>query len=183
MITPKDLTDRAIAVGRGTVKQATGLGGRVISETTNRALQLRHAKPAPKDLDDVTLARKVESEAFRGAGVSKSTVKVSAVDGRVTLRGTVKKTADASALERRVLAVPEVAEVDNQLRVVKRRKPAAKKPAAGAAKAAPKPAAGRTPAPLGSTDPDAASTPGEKVEAELAKGVGPATTKKPSETA
>jgi hypothetical protein len=181
MLSPKDLTDRAIAVGRGTVKQATGLGGRVISETTNRALQLRHANPAPKDLDDVTLARKVESEAFRGAGVSKSTVKVSAADGRVTLRGTVKKGADASALERRVLAVPEVAEVDNQLRVAPRRKPAPKPPAA--AKVAPKPAAGRTPAPLGSTDPDAASTPGEKVEAELAKGVGPATPKKPSETA
>ncbi len=183
MITPKDLTDRAIAVGRGTVKQATGLGGRVISETTNRALQLRHANPAPKDLDDVTLARKVESEAFRGAGVSKSTIKVSAVDGRVTLRGTVKKGADANALERRVLAVPEVAEVDNQLRVAPRRKPAAKKPAtSGPAAAAAKPA-GRAPAPLGSTDPDAASTPGEKAVAELDKGVGPATTKKPSETA
>ena len=175
MITPKDLTDRAIAVGRGTVKQATGLGGRVISETTNRALQLRHANPAPKDLDDVTLARKVESEAFRGAGVRKSTVKVSAVDGVVTLRGTVAKRADAGALVRRVRAVPEVVDVDNRLRVAARRKPAARKPA-------PKPAAGRTPAPLGSTDPDAATTPGEKVEAELAKGTAPATPKKPSET-
>jgi hypothetical protein len=182
MINPKDLTESAIAVGRGTVKQATGLGGRVLSETTTRALRLRHAHPAPKDLDDVTLARKVESEAFRGAGVPKSTVKVSAADGVVTLRGTVKKRADAGALERRVRAVPEVAEVDNQLRVAPARKPAAKRTtAAGSPARTPRPTGGRTPAPMGSTDPDAATTPGEKVEAELAKGTAPGSPKTPSQ--
>src|SRR5215207_7890692 len=41
----------------------------------------------PKDLDDVTIARKVESVIFRGQGVAKGKVDVNVADGVVWLRG------------------------------------------------------------------------------------------------
>jgi osmotically-inducible protein OsmY len=52
-----------------------------------KATHLREeAKPQP---DDVTLARKVESEIFRHAEVPKGKINVNAEDGKVVLRGEV----------------------------------------------------------------------------------------------
>src|SRR3954463_4154085 len=44
----------------------------------------------PKDLDDVAIARKVESVIFRGRRVAKGKVDVNVADGVVWLRGEVK---------------------------------------------------------------------------------------------
>ena len=53
-----------------------------------KATHLREEpKPQP---DDVTLARKVESEIFRDADVPKGKINVNAEDGKVVLRGEVK---------------------------------------------------------------------------------------------
>jgi osmotically-inducible protein OsmY len=198
MITPKELTGRAISLGFGTVRTAAGLGGKVVSGAIERIDGGSRRAPAPKDLDDVTLSRKVESVAFRGSGASLRNVTVTAVSGRVELRGTVPSRKAITELEARVRTVPEVLEVDNQVTT----SPARRKPARTAKKnpPAPKPKAktddqteavvseaeptgkelaeegkGRQPAPLGATDPDDASTPGEKVEAELDKGERPGT--------
>jgi hypothetical protein len=68
-------------------------------------------------MDDVTLARGVETELFRGAGAPKGSVDVTAVDGVVELRGQVKRPEDVKHLEARTRAVPEVRDVRNLLQL------------------------------------------------------------------
>jgi hypothetical protein len=76
------------------------------------------AKPKP-GMDDVTLARKVESEIFRGRGPSKATVNVNVVDGVVWLRGEVKRPEQSRRLEEKARSIPEVRGVENLLHLVK----------------------------------------------------------------
>jgi hypothetical protein len=110
--------DQLVQKGFGLVRtvggQAEKLGRRVVSDATGQVQRVRNSRPEPKDLDDVTLARKVESEAFRNATAAKRTVNVNVVDGRVELRGTAKAQTIA-ALVARVEAIPEVKEVTNLL--------------------------------------------------------------------
>ena len=199
MITPQELTGRAISLGLAPARIALGLGEKALSEVIDRVDGGRRAQPSePKPLDDVTLTRKVESVAFRGSGASLRNVKVTAVSGRVELRGTVPSRRAITELEARVRSIPEVREVDNQVTT----SPAKRKPAPRAKKNPPAPAPkpktddkteaivseiepapkelaeerkGRQPAAFGSHDPDDASTPGEKAEAELDKGERPDT--------
>lgn len=70
-------------------------------------------------MDDVTLARKVESQIFREAGAPKGKVSVNAVDGVVELRGEVKTPDLINELERRTKQVPEVRGVENLLHLPK----------------------------------------------------------------
>jgi len=71
-------------------------------------------KPTP-DYDDVTLARKVETEIFRPADAPKGHVDVNAVDGVVELRGEVKHPEDIVALGSAAAKVSGVREVHNLL--------------------------------------------------------------------
>lgn len=73
------------------------------------------ASPLPKDLDDVTIARKVESTIFRGRSTLKGSVDVNVAHGVVELRGTVKRPEQVRALEAAARAVPEVKDVENLL--------------------------------------------------------------------
>src|SRR5215203_2745125 len=73
----------------------------------------------PKDLDDVTIARKVESVIFRGQGVAKGKVDVNVADGVVWLRGEVKTPDLIRRLEERTRQIPEVREVENLLHLPK----------------------------------------------------------------
>ena len=78
---------------RGQLKHAAGKAkGAVASHTPSRPGSHRL-----EDADDVTLARKVESEIFRAADAPKGTVSVDVQAGVVYLRGTV---ADDSWIER-----------------------------------------------------------------------------------
>jgi osmotically-inducible protein OsmY len=69
-------------------------GKRMIKGTASRAQALKQrsthlreeAKPQP---DDVTLARKVETEIFRDADVPKGKINVNAENGKIVLRGEV----------------------------------------------------------------------------------------------
>jgi osmotically-inducible protein OsmY len=70
-------------------------------------------KPPP---DDVTLARKVETEIFRDAEVPKGQINVNAENGKVVLRGEVEKPAMIKDLEKRTRKVQGVREVENLLR-------------------------------------------------------------------
>jgi gas vesicle protein len=70
----KGLVDRAGALGRRTGRRAERAG---------------HLQEEPKDFDDVTLARKVETEIFRDAEVPKGQIDVNVQEGVVQLRGEV----------------------------------------------------------------------------------------------
>ena len=69
-------------------------------------------KPQP---DDVTLARKVETEIFREADVPKGQIDVNAENGVVVLRGEVGKPELIRDLEEKTRNVQGVREVENLL--------------------------------------------------------------------
>lgn len=69
----------------------------------------------PKDLDDVTVARKVESVVFRDERVSKGSIDVNAVAGVVYLRGEAPTPADVRRIVDAAREVPEVVRVENLL--------------------------------------------------------------------
>jgi len=69
-------------------------GGRLVKGTGSQAHALKqkatHLREEPKPQpDDVTLARKVETEIFRDADVPKGRINVNAENGKVVLRGEV----------------------------------------------------------------------------------------------
>ena len=69
-------------------------GGRLMKGTGSQAHALKqkatHQREEPKPQpDDVTLARKVETEIFRDADVPKGKINVNAENGKIVLRGEV----------------------------------------------------------------------------------------------
>jgi osmotically-inducible protein OsmY len=93
--------------GRGAVSQAQGL--------KQKATHLKEQeKPQP---DDVTLARKVESEIFRSAEVPKGQVNVNVEDGVVYLRGELEQPDLIKDLEAQARKVQGVLGVENLLHV------------------------------------------------------------------
>ena len=81
--------------------------------TTRRPDRSRTA--APKDLDDNTIAHKVETELFRDPTVPKGHVDVNVAGGVVYLRGEVKTPDVIKSLERQAKSIPEVKRVENLL--------------------------------------------------------------------
>jgi hypothetical protein len=77
------------------------------------------ATQTPKDLDDVALARKVETIIFRDDSVPKGKIDVNAADGVVWLRGEAKNPEMIKTLEREASAIPEVKKVENLLHLPK----------------------------------------------------------------
>jgi BON domain len=77
------------------------------------------ATQTPKDLDDVALARKVETIIFRDDSVPKGKIDVNAADGVVWLRGEAKNPEMIKTLEREAAAIPEVKKVENLLHMPK----------------------------------------------------------------
>jgi hypothetical protein len=72
-----------------------------------------------KDLDDVALARKVESVIFRDAAVPKGKIDVNAANRVVWLRGEAKNPEMIRTLEAKAAAIPEVKQVENLLHLPK----------------------------------------------------------------
>jgi osmotically-inducible protein OsmY len=92
---------------RGAAAQAEGL--------KQKATHLKEEpKPQP---DDVTLARKVETEIFREADVPKGQINVNAEDGVVYLRGEVEERDMIRDLEAKARSVQGVTGVENLLHV------------------------------------------------------------------
>ena len=79
----------------------------------------RQASQIPKDLDDVGLARKVETIIFRDDDVPKGKIDVNAANGVVWLRGEAKTPEMIKALARETEAIPEVVRVENLLHLPK----------------------------------------------------------------
>jgi osmotically-inducible protein OsmY len=92
-------------IGRSVSSEAHGL--------TQKATHLREEpKPQP---DDVTLARKVETEIFREADVPKGQINVNAENGKVVLRGEVDSDELIEDLVSKARKVQGVQEVESLL--------------------------------------------------------------------
>ena len=87
--------------------------------TQRRTAARGQARTTPKDLDDVGLARKVETVIFRDQSVPKGKIDVNAADGVVWLRGEAKTPDMIKLLERQTAAIPEVKHVENLLHLPK----------------------------------------------------------------
>jgi osmotically-inducible protein OsmY len=75
-----------------------------------------HLKEEPKPQpDDVTLARKVETEIFRGAEVPKGKINVNAENGKVVLRGEADSAEMIDELVDKARTVQGVQDVENLL--------------------------------------------------------------------
>jgi osmotically-inducible protein OsmY len=103
-----------VAAAAGVVAAATR-GGRALLGGKTRALANAMTPSAGRDYDDVTLARKVESEIFRDADSPKGQVSVNAESGVVYLRGQVKNPEQMKALEAAARKVDGVKDVNNLL--------------------------------------------------------------------
>ncbi len=108
--------DRMTAVVRRGLRQGERAGRYAASETQGAVQRATHPQssqePPP---DDITLARKVETEIFRPEDAPKGNVNVNAVDGVVSLRGEVEDPEMISRLEEETRKIPGVVDVENLL--------------------------------------------------------------------
>ena len=108
---------RVPAMFRRTTAKA---GQAASSQATAVKAKAAHRKEAEKPQpDDVTLARKVETEIFRDAEVPKGKINVNAENGKVVLRGEVDEPSLIEDLEQRTKKVQGVREVENLLTAAK----------------------------------------------------------------
>ena len=112
---------RAGSVGRFARQKGLGLVHQARSRVRGK----------PRDLNDVAIARKVETEIFRPPSVAKGKINVNVVDGVVFLRGEAKNPSQIKSIEANARKVPEVRDVQNLLhlpktpaRMAKRQRPA-----------------------------------------------------------
>jgi osmotically-inducible protein OsmY len=99
---------------RQTGRQAQGAGAQAQGLKAKATHISETPKPQP---DDVTLARKVETEIFRDAGVPKGQINVNVEDGVVFLRGELPERDLISDLEMQARKVQGVLGVENLLHV------------------------------------------------------------------
>jgi osmotically-inducible protein OsmY len=111
--------DAAMARAKEQSKRgAAGARGKAQSKRpATRTRASARSKPAPKPLDDVTIARKVESTIFRDIEVDKGKVDVNVAERVVWLRGEVESQDLINELEARATGVIEVRRVENLLHV------------------------------------------------------------------
>ena len=108
--------DRIPALFRRSSQRVEKAAQTVTSEAKATKAKVTHRKEAEKPQpDDVTLARKVETEIFRDAEVPKGQININAENGKVVLRGEVEKPAMIKDLEKRTKKVQGVREVENLL--------------------------------------------------------------------
>ncbi|MFL5920721.1 MAG: BON domain-containing protein [Gaiellaceae bacterium] len=97
-------------------RQGGRLAGRASSQARGLAAKATHLREEPKPQpDDVTLARKVETEIFRDAEVPKGQINVNAEDGRVVLRGEVESSEMIEELVSKARKVQGVQDVESLL--------------------------------------------------------------------
>jgi osmotically-inducible protein OsmY len=108
--------EKASSVAQGA---ASSVGG-VAQQAAESAKGAAHEATAPvrhsgREYDDVTLARKVESEVLGAEDAPKGSVVVNARDGVVELRGEVKRPEDVKELAAAAAKVAGVKDVNNLL--------------------------------------------------------------------
>jgi hypothetical protein len=107
--------DRAMSRVRHGERRAAARARRAESHTVGIARRtLNAARPRHREpFDDVTLARKVESELYRRARVPKGHISINAEDGLVFLRGVMDKQQDIERIEVATRQIEGVREVEN----------------------------------------------------------------------
>jgi BON domain len=110
--------DRTLAFFRHGGRRAAQAGRAVGAEAYGVKQKATHLREEPKVYDDVTLARKVESEIFRSPDVPKGSINVNAADGVVSLRGEVGSPELVDDLVSRTRDVQGVRDVENLLHVL-----------------------------------------------------------------
>lgn len=110
--------DRIPALFRHSTERVENAAKSVSTEAKTTKAKVTHRKEAEKPQpDDVTLARKVETEIFSGKEVPKGQINVNAENGKVVLRGEVEKPAMIKDLEKQTRKVQGVRDVENLLHV------------------------------------------------------------------
>jgi osmotically-inducible protein OsmY len=97
-------------------RRATARAGRAVkSGVYGRTQRVLHVRERRKDYDDVTLARKVETEIFRDADVPKGQIVVNVQEGVVQLRGEVPDMQMLEAIVAKAADVGGIRDVENLL--------------------------------------------------------------------
>ena len=110
------LRDRSAGTARQSARRLARLSRWGGAEAYGVTQKIRHRGEEPKPQpDDVTLARKVETEIFRSPEVPKGKINVNAVDGVVELRGEADRPEMIGDLEEQVRNIPGVRDVRNML--------------------------------------------------------------------
>jgi len=110
------MRDRSFALGRRTAHRGRRLARHVVSDAIGAGRRALNALPSEQpELDDATLAHKVETILFRDRAVPKGQINVNAELGVVFLRGEVDAPDLAPALEERARKVKGVRGVENLL--------------------------------------------------------------------
>ena len=108
----KEATEKTAKRFRQAGRSAQGFGAQAQGLKEKATHRSEREKPQP---DDVTLARKVESEIFRGADVPKGQINVNVEDGVVYLRGELEQPDLIEDLEAQARKVQGVLGVENML--------------------------------------------------------------------
>jgi osmotically-inducible protein OsmY len=116
LLRSRNRREKAASVAR----DAAGSVGTTAQQVVDKTKGAAHKATAPvrhadREYDDVTLARKVESEILGGEDAPKGSVVVNAQDGIVELRGEVKRPEDVKALGAAAAKVAGVEDVHNLL--------------------------------------------------------------------
>lgn len=111
------LRDRVLAFFRRGGGRARRAGQAVASEAYGVSQKVRHLREEPKELDDATLAQKVQTEIFRDADAPKGSVDVNVQHGIVQLRGALERPELIDELVEKARRVQGVQEVENLLHV------------------------------------------------------------------
>jgi osmotically-inducible protein OsmY len=117
---PENGRRRRAVTGDRLRRLARRRGGSLARSVSSEARALKqkatHLREEPKPQpDDVTLARKVETEIFRDADVPKGQINVNAEDGKVVLRGEVESPEMIDELVSNARKVQGVQDVENLL--------------------------------------------------------------------
>jgi hypothetical protein len=106
--------DRLMGLLRRGGRRAERIGRRVGAEAYGLRQKAAHRREEDKDLDDVTLAHKVESELFTDPAIPKGRINVNVEEGVVVLRGTAAPE-EAESLTNAALRISGVRGVENLL--------------------------------------------------------------------
>jgi len=105
--------DRVMATFRRAGRRASRKGRWLGGKAHGLRMKAAHPIERPKELDDATLAHKVESEVLGGA--DKRRISVNAEDGIVVLRGEVESAEEMNSIAEAVMRVPGVTGVESLL--------------------------------------------------------------------
>jgi osmotically-inducible protein OsmY len=105
--------DQILGYVRRQRRQLEHAARRVGADANGIKARMTHRHERPKDYDDATLARKVETVIFRTADAPKSTVNESAQNGVVALRGEVQTAEQMRSLVDQTRRVQGVQSVEN----------------------------------------------------------------------